>query len=86
MCGEKNISSRFCYDCFIVALPWAIGYEAVKAPAHLGIQDRDLTYEQKCNCNHCCLPSLIQQVKVGDSQNASPNRWIDQGANKPFQC
>jgi hypothetical protein len=44
---EKIFRQGFCYDCFLV-LKWVIDYET-RSTAHLGIEDRDLVYEQKYN-------------------------------------
>jgi hypothetical protein len=40
--------------------------------AHLGIQDRDLEYEEKCNCSPILFTSLVKRGKSrGNSKNTS---------------
>jgi hypothetical protein len=47
----------------------------------LGIQDRDLEYEEKYNCSPYCLLGLVKRGKSrGNSKTQVPTRWIDQGA------
>jgi hypothetical protein len=48
--------------------------------AHLGIQDRDLEYEEKCNCSPILFTWPCQARCRGDSKTQVPTRWIDQGA------
>jgi hypothetical protein len=52
--------------------------------AHLGIQDRDLAYEEKVQLQpHIVYLALSSEVKVGVTRNTQvPTRWIDQGAEK----
>lgn len=54
-CGKKKKIFRqgFCYDCFMssaAAGDWIMKPEL--STAHLDIEDRDLEYEKKYNCNH----------------------------------
>jgi hypothetical protein len=49
---KKIFRQGFCYDCFYSSA--AVGDWIMKpelSTAHLGIQDRDLEYEEKCNCS-----------------------------------
>jgi hypothetical protein len=39
--------------------------------AHLGIQDRDLEYEEKCNCS-ILFTALSSEVKVGVTKTQVP--------------
>ncbi len=50
--------------------------------AHLGIQDRDLAYEEKVQLQpHIVYLALSSEVKVGVTRKTQvPTRWIDQGA------
>ena len=50
--------------------------------AHLGIQDRDLVYEEKVQLQpHIVYLALSSEVKVGVTRKTQmPTRWIDQGA------
>jgi hypothetical protein len=52
--------------------------------AHLGIQDRDLVYEEKVQLQpHIVYLALSSEVKVGVTRKTQvPTRWIDQGAEK----
>ena len=86
-CGkEKKIFRQgFCYDCFYSSP--AVGDWIMKpelSTAHLGIEDRDLAYEQKVQLQpHIVYLALSSEVKVGVTRNTQiPTRWIDQGAEQ----
>lgn len=86
-CGKKKKIFRqgFCYDCFYSSA--AVGDWIMKpelSTAHLGIQDRDLVYEEKVQLQpHIVYLALSSEVKVGVTRKTQmPTRWIDQGANK----
>lgn len=86
-CGKmkKIFRQGFCYDCFY-ASP-AVGDWIMKpelSTAHLGIQDRDLVYEEKVQLQpHIVYLALSSEVKVGVTRKTQmPTRWIDQGATQ----
>ena len=86
-CGKKKKIFRqgFCYDCFYSSP--AVGDWIMKpelSTAHLGIQDRDLAYEEKVQLQpHIVYLALSSEVKVGVTRKTQvPTRWIDQGANQ----
>lgn len=86
-CGKKKKISRqgFCYVCFYSSA--AVGDWIMKpelSTAHLGIQDRDLAYEEKVQLQpHIVYLALSSEVKVGVTRKTQvPTRWIDQGANE----
>jgi len=86
-CGkEKKIFRQgHCYECFYEqpsVADWIMKPELSKA--HLGIEDRDLAYEQKVQLQpHVVYLALSSNVKVGVTRKTQvPTRWIDQGANK----
>ena len=86
-CGKKKKIFRqgFCYDCFYSSP--AVGDWILKpelSTAHLGIQDRDLNYEEKVQLQpHIVYLALSSEVKVGVTRKTQvPTRWIDQGAEK----
>jgi hypothetical protein len=86
-CGKKKKIFRqgFCYDCFFSSP--AVGDWIMKpelSTAHLGIQDRDLAYEEKVQLQpHIVYLALSSEVKVGVTRKTQvPTRWIDQGAEK----
>lgn len=86
-CGKKKKIFRqgFCYDCFYSSP--AVGDWIMKpelSTAHLGIADRDLTYESKVQLQpHIVYLALSSEVKVGVTRKTQvPTRWIDQGAEK----
>ena len=86
-CGQQKKIFRqgFCYDCFYSSP--AVGDWIMKpelSTAHLGIQDRDLAYEEKVQLQpHIVYLALSSEVKVGVTRNTQvPTRWIDQGAEK----
>ena len=86
-CGKKKKIYRqgFCYDCFYSSP--AVGDWIMKpelSTAHLGIQDRDLVYEEKVQLQpHIVYLALSSEVKVGVTRKTQvPTRWIDQGATQ----
>ena len=86
-CGKKKKIFRqgFCYNCFFSSP--AVGDWIMKpelSTAHLGIQDRDLAYEEKVQLQpHIVYLALSSEVKVGVTRKTQvPTRWIDQGAEK----
>jgi hypothetical protein len=86
-CGKKKKIFRqgFCYDCFYSSAQvgdWIMKPEL--STAHLGIEDRDLVYEQKVQLQpHIVYLALSSEVKVGVTRGTQvPTRWIDQGANE----
>ena len=86
-CAKKKKIFRqgFCYDCFFSSP--AVGDWIMKpelSTAHLGIQDRDLAYEERVQLQpHIVYLALSSEVKVGVTRKTQvPTRWIDQGAEK----
>ena len=86
-CGkEKKIFRQgFCYECFYESAQvgdWIMKPEL--STAHLGIQDRDLVYEEKVQLQpHIVYLALSSEVKVGVTRKTQvPTRWIDQGATQ----
>nr|WP_288834160.1 DUF2797 domain-containing protein [uncultured Flavobacterium sp.] len=86
-CGKKKKIFRqgFCYDCFYSSA--AVGDWIMKpelSTAHLGIEDRDLAYEEKVQLQpHIVYLALSSEIKVGVTRKTQvPTRWIDQGANE----
>jgi hypothetical protein len=86
-CSKKKKIFRqgFCYDCFYSSP--AVGDWIMKpelSTAHLGIQDRDLAYEESVQLQpHIVYLALSSEVKVGVTRKTQvPTRWIDQGANQ----
>lgn len=86
-CGKKKKIYRqgFCYDCFYSSP--AVGDWIMKpelSTAHLGIEDRDLAYEQQVQLQpHIVYLALSSEVKVGVTRKSQvPTRWIDQGASQ----
>lgn len=82
---KKIFRQGFCYDCFFSSP--AVGDWIMKpelSTAHLGIQDRDLAYEEKVQLQpHIVYLALSSEVKVGVTRKTQvPTRWIDQGAEK----
>ncbi|MBQ19835.1 MAG: hypothetical protein CMD31_03675 [Flavobacteriales bacterium] len=90
-CGRKTVKSfnqGFCYPCFRdapEAADWIIHPE--KSQAHLGIEDRDLAYEQAAQLQpHIVYLSLTSGIKVGVTRHTQvPTRWIDQGASQAIK-
>jgi hypothetical protein len=86
-CGKKKKIYRqgFCYECFYSSASvgdWIMKPEL--STAHLGIEDRDLAYEQKVQLQpHIVYLALSSEIKVGVTRKTQvPTRWIDQGANE----
>ena len=86
-CSKKKKIFRqgFCYDCFYSSPAvgdWIMRPEL--STAHLGIADRDLDYEIKCQLQpHIVYLALSSEVKVGVTRKTQmPTRWIDQGATQ----
>ena len=89
-CGldKKIYRQGFCYDCFYEipqAADWIISPELSKA--HLGIEDRDLAYEEKVQLQpHVVYLANSSSVKVGVTRKSQiPTRWIDQGAHEAIE-
>jgi hypothetical protein len=89
-CGlqKKIYRQGFCYDCFFEipqAADWIINPE--KSKAHLGIEDRDLVYEEKVQLQpHIVYLANSSSVKVGVTRKSQvPTRWIDQGAHEAIE-
>ncbi len=89
-CGlqKKIYRQGFCYDCFYEipqAADWIINPELSKA--HLGIEDRDLAYEEKVQIQpHVVYLANSSSVKVGVTRKSQiPTRWIDQGAHEAIE-
>ncbi len=86
-CNKKKKIYRqgFCYDCFYSSPAvgdWIMRPEL--STAHLGIADRDLDYEIKCQLQpHIVYLALSSEIKVGVTRKTQmPTRWIDQGASQ----
>jgi len=86
-CSKKKKIYRqgFCYECFYSSA--AVGDWIMKpelSTAHLGIEDRDLAYEEKVQLQpHIVYLALSSEIKVGVTRKTQvPTRWIDQGANE----
>lgn len=86
-CSKKKKIFRqgFCYDCFYSSP--AVGDWIMKpelSTAHLGIQDRDLVYEEKVQLQpHIVYLAWSSETKVGVTRKTQiPTRWIDQGATQ----
>lgn len=83
--SQKRIFRQgFCYDCFsnsAKAGDWIMHPE--KSQAHLGIEDRDLAYEQAMQLQpHIVYFAVASDLKVGVTRKSQvPTRWIDQGAS-----
>lgn len=89
-CGlqKKIYRQGFCKDCFYEipqAADWIINPEMSKA--HLGIEDRDLAYEEKVQLQpHVVYLANSSSVKVGVTRKSQiPTRWIDQGAHEAIE-
>ena len=86
-CHQSNPIFRqgFCKSCFFEtpsAGEWIMKPELSKA--HLGIEDRDLAYEQKVQLQpHVVYFAVSSGLKVGVTRSTQvPTRWIDQGAHQ----
>jgi len=86
---EKKIYRQgFCKSCFFEipsAADWIMKPELSKA--HLGIEDRDLAYEQTVQLKpHIVYLANSSNVKVGVTRKTQvPTRWIDQGAHEAIE-
>ena len=86
---EKTIYRQgFCKSCFFEipsAADWIMKPELSKA--HLGIEDRDLAYEQAVQLKpHIVYLANSSNVKVGVTRKQQvPTRWIDQGAHEAIE-
>lgn len=85
---KKIYRQGFCYDCFFEipqAADWIIKPELSKA--HLGIEDRDLAYEESVQLKpHIVYLANSSSVKVGVTRKTQvPTRWIDQGAHEAIE-
>lgn len=86
-CGSTTETFRqgFCRKCFFEqpqAGDWVMRPEL--SQAHLGIEDRDLAFEQKVQLQpHWVYLALSSHLKVGVTRKVQiPTRWIDQGAHQ----
>jgi hypothetical protein len=80
---KKIFRQGHCYDCFYEqpqTADWIMRPELSKA--HLGMEDRDLAYEEKAQlAPHIVYLALSSNIKVGVTRKTQvPTRWIDQGA------
>ncbi len=78
----------FCKNCFFdipQAADWIMKPEL--STAHLGIEDRDITYESKVQLQpHIVYLANSSNVKVGVTRKTQvPTRWIDQGAHEAIE-
>ncbi|SRX53750.1 DUF2797 domain-containing protein [Aequorivita sp. CIP111184] len=85
---KKIYRQGYCYDCFYKipqAADWIISPELSKA--HLGIEERDLAYEEKVQLQpHVVYLANSSSVKVGVTRKSQiPTRWIDQGAHEAIE-
>ena len=85
---KKIYRQGFCYDCFFEipqAADWIIKPEL--SQAHLGIEDRDLAYEESVQLKpHIVYLANSSSVKVGVTRKTQvPTRWIDQGAHEAIE-
>lgn len=83
--GKKIYRQGFCYECFYSSAAvgdWIMRPEL--STAHLGIEDRNLDYEEKVQLQpHIVYLALSSEVKVGVTRKTQmPTRWIDQGASQ----
>ncbi|WP_282071626.1 DUF2797 domain-containing protein [Polaribacter atrinae] len=84
----KIYRQGFCKSCFFEipsAADWIMKPELSKA--HLGIEDRDLAYEQAVQLKpHIVYLANSSNVKVGVTRKQQvPTRWIDQGAHEAIE-
>jgi hypothetical protein len=78
----------FCKSCFFDtpnAGDWIMRPEL--STAHLGLEDRDLTYEKSVQLKpHIVYLANSSNVKVGVTRKQQvPTRWIDQGAHEAIE-
>jgi hypothetical protein len=87
--SEKEIYRQgFCKSCFFDtpnAGDWIMRPEL--STAHLGIEDRNLAYEQSVQLKpHIVYLANSSNVKVGVTRKQQvPTRWIDQGAHEAIE-
>jgi hypothetical protein len=83
--AKEIFRQGFCKNCFF-KMPstgdWIMRPELSKA--HLGIEDRDLSYEKKVQLQpHIVYFAVSSGLKVGVTRKTQvPTRWIDQGAHQ----
>ncbi|MGB3151547.1 MAG: DUF2797 domain-containing protein [Maribacter sp.] len=89
-CGNDRPIYRqgFCKNCFFEipsAGDWIMRPEL--STAHLGQEDRDLSYEKKVQLQpHIVYLANSSNVKVGVTRKTQvPTRWIDQGAHEAIE-
>lgn len=85
---RKIYRQGHCYDCFYEqpqTADWIMRPELSKA--HLGIEDRDLAFEQQVQlAPHIVYLALSSNIKVGVTRKTQvPTRWIDQGATAALE-
>ncbi|CAA0215577.1 DUF2797 domain-containing protein [Tenacibaculum maritimum] len=85
---RKIYRQGFCKSCFFEtpnAGDWIMRPELSKA--HLGIEDRDLTYEKKVQLQpHIVYLANSSTIKVGVTRKQQvPTRWVDQGAHEAIE-
>ncbi|AOW21591.1 DUF2797 domain-containing protein [Urechidicola croceus] len=86
---DKEIYRQgFCKSCFFeipTAGDWIMKPEL--STAHLGVEDRDLEYEQQVQLQpHIVYLANSSDVKVGVTRKTQvPTRWIDQGAHEAIE-
>lgn len=85
---KKIYRQGHCYDCFYEqpqTADWIMRPEL--STAHLGIEDRDLAFEQQVQlAPHIVYLALSSNIKVGVTRKTQvPTRWIDQGATAALE-
>lgn len=86
--SKKIYRMGHCYDCFYdipQTADWIIRPEL--STAHLGIEDRDLKFEQEVQlAPHIVYLAVSSNIKVGVTRKTQvPTRWIDQGATAALE-
>ena len=86
--NKEMYRQGFCKSCFFeipTAGDWIMRPEL--STAHLGIEDRDLAYEQQVQLQpHIVYLANSSNVKVGVTRKQQvPTRWIDQGAHEAIE-
>ena len=89
-CGsdEPIFAQGMCKKCFFESPQvgeWVMKPELSKA--HLGIEDRDLAFEQEVQLKpHIVYLAKTSDIKVGVTRKSQiPYRWIDQGADSAIE-
>jgi hypothetical protein len=89
-CGsdEAIFAQGMCKKCFFESPQlgdWVMKPELSKA--HLGIEDRDLAFEQEVQLKpHIVYLAKTSDIKVGVTRKSQvPYRWIDQGADSAIE-